>query len=102
MNITIKPTEAFAAQLKSKACNVGSSLRSLGESGMGSLATRLEEQRNRPLSDFMIPVKVTIGSRIGTVPAELEGNLKTQAIFELGFRIKVAIRQAENWIAEIA
>lgn len=69
---------------------------------MGSLATRLEEQRNRPVSDFMNPVKVAIGSRVGTVPAELEGNLKAQAIFELGFRIKVALRQADNWIAEIA
>lgn len=101
MNITIKPTEAFAAQLKNKAGNVGSFLRSLGESGMGSLATHLEDQRNRPLSDFMAPVKVTIGARVGAVPAELKDNLKAQAIFELGFRIKVALRQADNWIADI-
>lgn len=98
--IVIKPTEALAAQLKNKAGNVGSSLGSL-MAGMASLATHLAAQRNRPLSDFMVPVEVTIGSRIGTVPEELQGNPKAQALFELGFRKKVALLQAENWIAEI-
>ncbi len=102
MNITITPTEAFAAQLKNKAGNVGSSFRSLGEGGMGSLAAKLESERNRPVSEFQNPITVTIGRRVGVVPAELQGNLKAQAIFELGFRVKVALRQANNWIESIA
>lgn len=68
---------------------------------MTGLATSLEENRLKPVAAFGGTIGVTPGRRVGTIPAALAGNLKAQAIFELGFRVKVALKRAEEWVAEV-
>jgi len=108
---TIKPTPAFAAVLKSRSSDCGSSLTELVAAGMGSLAADLQAERQRPIADFMAPLEASFDpAEVNDRPAGAgwfplvrvqELTLEEKAIHALGFRCVVAKRRAKTWIAAI-